>query len=123
MNSESDEKWMDIHGTLKSMVYSAVASILATFTYVSKYKRIKLPASKDDLRNHELKLLWCVWDRAFDGWEKEIGFKYRDSKKYQTMLRFRNILFMIVDNDCYIKLLRHSINEYEKIKGTDEYLK
>lgn len=122
---EEHKKWSNVHGPLKTMVYTVLGGLVSTAGYVIRFNDLNIVEKKSDLKSLNLRRVWSCWDLAFDRWQKELnlsGYKNRDI--YKLAERFRNIAFTIIDNDgAYVKLIYQFMSSWEEVKDDDKYIK
>lgn len=121
---ERARKWMNVHGTLKTMVHTIVSGVYSSAGYVLKYNDIDIITSKNQIKSLNLRRLWSAWDIAFDRWMKELNLPaYRESKTYDMMVKARNLATTIMDNDgAYIKLLYQFQTAWAEVQLNDKYI-
>lgn len=120
---DKEEKWMRIHGILKTMIHTALGGALASACYVLQHNNLEIVQKKSELKDQYLKRLWAAWDIGIDNWEREIRSDFKSRHLYQTIIKFRNVMFTIADNDgAYLKLIYQWIHAWEKVKSDNKYL-
>ena len=94
---DREKKWLNIHGTLKSVMYSSIVAFSYPVEYALKTTGITVIKEKSELKSNELKRFWSCWDLAFDDWCNTDDRKnYRKGETYKMLERMRNILFTII---------------------------
>lgn len=122
---ETNKKWCNVHGPLKTMVYTVLSGLINSAGYIFKYNDLKVVETKQELESPNLRRLWSCWDLAFERWQKELDLpNYQDQQIYKLAERFRNIAFTIIDNDgAYLKLVYQFMRAWEDVKEDDKYIK